>query len=104
MWAAYARQHSPLLMQITTTNPVEAWHNSLKRGPSTTVQVRTQMSLKGCVKTVMAIAKEWENRAQAAQNDAEHETLTEAKVFPQLAYFPFPLQKRIIQQLREAIS
>jgi hypothetical protein len=55
MWAAYARQHSPLLMQITTTNAVEAWHNSLKRGSSTTAQVRTQMSLKGCVQTVMAI-------------------------------------------------
>ena len=28
----YARQHSPLLLQMTTTNSCEAWHRKLKGG------------------------------------------------------------------------
>ena len=29
-WANYACDHSALLLQVTTTNPIEAWHRSLK--------------------------------------------------------------------------
>ena len=29
-WALYARQHSPLLLQVTTTNAVESYHSELK--------------------------------------------------------------------------
>jgi hypothetical protein len=35
-WAMYARQHSPLLLQVTTTNPCEAWHRKLKSAASLT--------------------------------------------------------------------
>ena len=31
-WAMYAWQHSPLLLQVTTTNFCEAWHRKLKGG------------------------------------------------------------------------
>jgi hypothetical protein len=30
-WALFARQHSTLLLQVTTTNPVEAWHKQIKQ-------------------------------------------------------------------------
>jgi len=33
-WALWARQHSPLLLQITTTNPLESYHSELKRTTS----------------------------------------------------------------------
>ncbi|KAG0335678.1 hypothetical protein BG000_007329 [Podila horticola] len=26
-WALWARQHSPLLLQVTTTNPLESYHS-----------------------------------------------------------------------------
>ena len=29
-WATYARNHSPLLEQVTSTNATEAWHHQLK--------------------------------------------------------------------------
>ena len=29
-WALYARQHSPMLLQNTTTNACESWHRQLK--------------------------------------------------------------------------
>jgi hypothetical protein len=31
-WAMYARNHSPLLEQVTSTNAAEAWHRQLKAG------------------------------------------------------------------------
>ena len=31
-WAMYARSHSPLLQQITSTNGAEVWHRQLKAG------------------------------------------------------------------------
>jgi hypothetical protein len=30
-WALWARQHSPLLLQVTTTNPLESYHSELKQ-------------------------------------------------------------------------
>lgn len=33
-WALWARQHSPLLLQVTTTNPLESYHSELKAGTS----------------------------------------------------------------------
>jgi hypothetical protein len=35
-WALHARQHSPLLLQVTTTNPLESYHSELKRQTSRT--------------------------------------------------------------------
>jgi hypothetical protein len=29
-WALWARQHSPLLLQVTTTNTLESYHSELK--------------------------------------------------------------------------
>ena len=31
-WAMYARNHSPLLEQVTSTNAAEAWHRQLRAG------------------------------------------------------------------------
>ena len=30
-WAMFARQHSQILLQVTTTNPVEVWHRQIKQ-------------------------------------------------------------------------
>ena len=30
-WALWARRHSPLLMQVTSTNPLESYHSELKK-------------------------------------------------------------------------
>ena len=33
-WALWAQQHSPLLLQVTSTNPLESYHSELKRETS----------------------------------------------------------------------
>ena len=30
-WGLWARQHSPLLLQVTSTNPLESFHSELKK-------------------------------------------------------------------------
>ncbi len=35
-WALWARQHSPLLLQVTSTNPLESYHSELKSSTSIT--------------------------------------------------------------------
>ena len=35
-WALWSRQHSPLLLQVTTTNPIESYHSELKATTSVT--------------------------------------------------------------------
>jgi len=35
-WALWARQHSPLLLQTTSTNPLESYHSELKNQTSPT--------------------------------------------------------------------
>ena len=40
-WSLWARQHSPLLLQITSTNPLESYHSELK------AKVSVQYSLIG---------------------------------------------------------
>ena len=35
-WALWARQHSPLLLQVTSTNALESYHSELKRTSSRT--------------------------------------------------------------------
>jgi hypothetical protein len=35
-WALCARQHSPLLLQVTSTNALESYHSELKRTTSRT--------------------------------------------------------------------
>src|SRR5438270_12084671 len=33
-WALWARQHSPMLLQVSSTNPLESYHSKLKRSMS----------------------------------------------------------------------
>jgi hypothetical protein len=57
LWAHCFREHSPILLQIPTTSPVESWHSTLKtKGiKKDTLQ---QFSLCGIAKHVLAVAKQ----------------------------------------------
>lgn len=59
----YARQHSRLLLQVKTTNPIEAWHCRLKYGYTT---LKSCFSLLGCVVTTNEKAVEVNNLARKA--------------------------------------
>jgi hypothetical protein len=100
LWAAYPRSQHPLLLQITSTNPVEAWHNALRKKSLT--QAFALLSLAGCIETIDAVASEYEARALRKEDDFYGRQLSEAQRYPRLATFPLPLQKRTRTELRIA--
>ncbi len=96
-WALWARQHSPLLLQVTTTNPLESYHSELKRITSSSFGL-----IGACHKVVEVDIKKRSDSEIAALNfrtkklsvaDVDDEILGE------IHKFPFPMQRLIIDQL-----
>jgi hypothetical protein len=92
LWAFYARQHSPLLLQIPTTSPVESWHSVLKCKAITKSQL-ARFSLLGIAKHIMAYAKNFDLRATKVKSSFKTRVLPLVAEFPQLKVFLFPVQK-----------
>ena len=63
-WANYARDHSLLLLQVTTTNPNEAFHCSLKAlAKITKLTIRPKYSLVGIIELIAQCADTYDARA-----------------------------------------
>jgi hypothetical protein len=102
LWAHYIREHSPLLLQVPTTNLVESWHSVLK-GKSATKSTLDQLSLLGIAKHVLTIAKEYDLRAEKAQTAFRTRVYPIVAAFPQLQVFPYTVQQLLVPQIKEAI-
>ena len=61
-WAYYASQHSCMLLQVMTTNAVEAWHYSLRTHAGGKELMET-FSFSGVISHVLTIDDQWEQRA-----------------------------------------
>jgi hypothetical protein len=84
LWAHYARCHSPLLLQVPTTNPIETWHSVLKC-KGVTKDILQRFSLLGIVKHSLAIDKEYDLRAEEVKQKWR------TRQHPLAAEFPEPL-------------
>ena len=84
LWAAYARQHSPLLLQITTTNPVESWHRSLKKPSQAKKKIQGKFSLEGTVRMVHETTMQWDSRARQRLTASRTKKLPQANRFSAL--------------------
>lgn len=128
-WAVWARQHSPLLLQVTTTNPLESYHSGSKGShsnymdslvrPLNTVamdnwQHHQQVSstwLSYCIRPCIKI-DEVDNMKEAQCKRAEENFCTKRisemhlseTVLEQVHMFPFPVQELIIGEAREMRS
>ena len=96
-WALWARQHSPLLLQVTTTNPLESYHSELKQRTSPSFGL-----IGACHKIVELDIKKRSDAELAAFNsrtkmlsvaDADYEILAE------IHKFPFPIQRMLVDEL-----
>ncbi|RPB21160.1 hypothetical protein L211DRAFT_450441 [Terfezia boudieri ATCC MYA-4762] len=67
-WAMYARQHSPFLLQATTTNACEAWHRKLKSGAGLSKGQVASHGIYGMILNIMDAAKDVDNRAVVAKS------------------------------------
>ncbi|RHZ83373.1 hypothetical protein Glove_95g75 [Diversispora epigaea] len=95
-WALWARQHSPLLLQVTTTNPLESYHSELKRLTS------PLHSLIGAVHNVVEIdCKRRSDSERAAFNFRTKKVSAygvDSDIIEEIHKFPFPLQHLLIKE------
>jgi len=96
-WALWARQHSPLLLQVTSTNALESYHSELKR------TLTSYYGLIGACDKIVAldlkkrsdsdyVAFEFRVKKISAP-DIDDDTLKE------IHKFPFPIQKLIVGEI-----
>ena len=96
-WANYACCHSPLLLQVPSTNVVESWHASLKH------RVKKQMtkwSLLGLIEQLSNTAAQWDWRAVKAEADFCSLHLSDTAFFPGMRKLPYPVQQLVLAQLQ----
>ena len=99
----YARQHSPLLLQVTATNPFEAWHRKLKAGPNLS---KGQVALHGlydmCTNIIQAV-RDTDTRAATAAYQFRRKNLSVCmRGYPEIAGFLHPFQKMLSIELGAA--
>ena len=102
-WANYARDHSALLLQVTTTNPNEAYHRSLKALARITKQtVRPKYSLAGIIELIAQCDQGYKSRAQKAAYDWSKKKLSATLGYPWLSEFPYQIQLLLLDEIRAA--
>jgi len=99
-WAMYARQHSPLLLQVTTTNACEAWNRKLKSGAGLSKGQVASHGIYGMILNIMDAAKDVDNRAAVAKTNFRNRKLTVCtKQHPEIGQLPVPVQKLLAVEL-----
>jgi hypothetical protein len=103
MWANFAREHSPLLLQVVTTNANEAYHRSLKALASITkLVIRPKYSLAGIISLIDQCDKGYFARAQKGEYDWRSKKLSAVLQYPWLEYFPYQVQLLLLAEIKAA--
>ncbi|CAB4390823.1 unnamed protein product [Rhizophagus irregularis] len=92
-WGLWARQHSPLLLQVTSTNSLESFHSELKKKLS---------SLHGAVHKIVDIDYKKRSEAESASFDFRIKKVSaygvDDDILEEIKKFPFPFQQLIIKE------
>lgn len=99
-WAHYARCHSHVILQVTTTNALESWHSTLKHGIK---QPMLTWSLCGIVQHVANVALGYKKRAKKAASKWMSGRYSDSTLYPGLCKLPGPLQLLTLRE-REGSS
>jgi len=96
-WALWARQHSPLLLQVTSTNALESYHSELKRTTS------PQHGLIGACHKVSALDVKKRSDSDYVAFEFHTKKISavgvDHKVLNEIHKFPFPIQQMIITEV-----
>ncbi|KAI9102606.1 hypothetical protein DFS34DRAFT_683600 [Phlyctochytrium arcticum] len=92
-WSMGARQHSPVLLQITSTNALESYHKQLKDVGKPTA------TLCGAVKTIVNVNERYAKNAAQQDYTFRRKRLTHTAQYPALAKLPHPLQRLVVDQI-----
>ncbi|RPA83468.1 hypothetical protein BJ508DRAFT_304679 [Ascobolus immersus RN42] len=80
---------------------VEAWHKRLKSFYKSAKSKLTGHGLKGCCMNVEQAGKRVEAVSFRAKQDFHNKQVREVKVYPELALFPHPIQKKLVVEIRK---
>ncbi|KAI9103316.1 hypothetical protein DFS34DRAFT_608251 [Phlyctochytrium arcticum] len=92
-WSMGARQHSPVLLQITSTNALESYHKQLKDVGKPTA------TLCGAVKTIVNVNERYAKNAAQQDYTFRRKRLTHTAQYPAPAKLPHPLQRLVVDQI-----
>ncbi|KAK9233788.1 hypothetical protein V1525DRAFT_422843 [Lipomyces kononenkoae] len=98
MGAMFARQHSPVLLQVSTTNPVEAFHRRIKFSVSSRTK-KTKFGFLGLVSHLHMIGTKIDEDARRSEENFRSRHLKAVENFLELRSFPVPIQKLLIGEL-----
>ena len=98
-WAMFARQHSPLLLQVTTTNACKAWHRKLKSGAGLTKCQVASHGIYGMILNIMDATGHIHSRAADAKSRFRSRKLVCTKQYPEISELPLPIQKLLSSEL-----
>jgi hypothetical protein len=92
MWANCSREHSALLLQVTTTNLNEAYHRSLKAlAKITKLTIRPKYSLSGIISVIVDYDTRYTARAQKVALNWSQKKLSATLEYPWMKDFPYPV-------------
>ena len=91
------------MLQVTTTNPNEAFHRSLKAlAKITKLTIRPKYSLAGIIALVAQCADAYDARAKKAEYDWSKKKLSATLEFPWLNAFPYQIQLLLLDEIKAA--
>ncbi|PKY48699.1 hypothetical protein RhiirA4_464361 [Rhizophagus irregularis] len=101
-WGLWARQHSPLLLQVTSTNSLESFHSELKKTTS------SLHGLIGAVHGIVNIDCKKRSEAESASFDFRIKKVSaygvDDDILEEIQKFPFPFQQLIIKEACTVIN
>ena len=101
----YARNHSALLLQVTTTNPIEAWYRLLKAlAKLTKLTIRPKYSLAGIIALIAQCAKLYNAYTQKAAYNQSRKKLSATLEYPWLNSFLYHVQLLLLNEIKAAAS
>lgn len=97
-WSLWARQHSPLLLQVTSTNALESYHSQLKRGTSKV------HGLIGACHIIINVDDKKKSASEKTAFNFRQKRLSVADmgddILHQVHCFPYPFQRLIADEFR----
>lgn len=94
-WAMCWRVHSPMLMQITSTNPIESYHAIIKK------KVSRNFSLLGSTKKLLGIIHQRKSDSEALEMNFRIKKIKEVQDYPHLQKLPHPFQLMIVEEIHK---
>ncbi|GES76067.1 hypothetical protein GLOIN_2v1776807 [Rhizophagus clarus] len=95
-WALWARQHSPLLLQVTTTNPLESYHSELKKSTS------LKYGLIGACYKIVALDEKKRSDSEYVSFEFRTKNISaigiDHVILHEIHKFPFPVQQMLVNE------